>query len=65
LYGAASTDPPLFSVHQPVELMGREMTRLLLAQLDDDDEAPRQVILGTHLVVRESSLRLPGAGPAR
>jgi DNA-binding LacI/PurR family transcriptional regulator len=57
LPGAATTDPPLTSVHQPVEQMGREMTRLLLAQLDEDDRIPRQVILGTHLVVRESSQR--------
>jgi DNA-binding LacI/PurR family transcriptional regulator len=63
LPGAATTDPPLSSVHQPVELMGREMTRLLLAQLDSDDEVPRQVILGTHLVVRESSLRVPARPP--
>lgn len=62
LPGAASTDPPLTSVHQPVEQMGREMTRLLLAQLDDDDRIPRQVILGTHLVIRESSLRHSPAG---
>lgn len=57
LPGAATTDPPLTSVHQPVEQMGREMTRLLLAQLDEGDRIPRQVILGTHLVVRESSQR--------
>jgi DNA-binding LacI/PurR family transcriptional regulator len=67
LPGAASTDPPLSSIHQPVEQMGREMTRLLLAQLDDDDRIPRQVILGTHLVVRESSRRRSPADdePAR
>jgi DNA-binding LacI/PurR family transcriptional regulator len=61
LPGAATTDPPLTSVHQPVEQMGREMTRLLLAQIDDNDNIPRQVILGTHLVIRESSRR-EGAG---
>jgi DNA-binding LacI/PurR family transcriptional regulator len=55
---AATTDPPLTSIHQPVEQMGREMTRLLLSQLDDNDRIPRQVILGTHLVVRESSRRI-------
>lgn len=54
---AATTDPPLTSIHQPVEQMGREMTRLLLSQLDDYDRIPRQVILGTHLVIRESSRR--------
>jgi DNA-binding LacI/PurR family transcriptional regulator len=58
LPAAATTDPPLSSIHQPVEQMGREMTRLLLAQLDENDRIPRQVILGTHLVVRESSRRV-------
>jgi DNA-binding LacI/PurR family transcriptional regulator len=57
LPGAATTDPPLTSISQPIEQMGREMTRLLLAQLDDNDRIPRQVILGTHLVIRESSRR--------
>ena len=57
LPGAATTDPPLTSIHQPVEQIGREMTRLLLAHLDDNDRIARQVILGTHLVVRESSMR--------
>lgn len=64
LPGAASTDPPLTSIHQPVEQMGREMTRLLLAQIDDNDRIPRQVILGTHLVIRESSRRRPAEPPA-
>ena len=30
---AAHTDPPLTTVHQPVEAMGREMVRLLLARI--------------------------------
>ena len=29
---AAHTDPPLTTVHQPVELMGREMVRMLLTR---------------------------------
>jgi DNA-binding LacI/PurR family transcriptional regulator len=51
---AASTVPPLSSVSQPVEEMGREMARLLIATMDDRS-VPRRVILGTELVVRESS----------
>lgn len=43
------TDPPLTSVFQPTEEMGREMTRLLLAQLTGDAPHEHQVIVNTHL----------------
>ena len=49
-----SAVPPLSSVRQPIEEMGREMTRLLLGSLRRAD-APRRVILDTSLVVRRSS----------
>ena len=52
---AASADPPLSSVRQPIEEMGREMTRLLLHGIRHSDDPPRRVILDTSLVVRESS----------
>jgi DNA-binding LacI/PurR family transcriptional regulator len=35
--------------------MGREMTRLLLEAIDTRSPIPKQVLLGTSLVVRESS----------
>ncbi|MFE1792969.1 LacI family DNA-binding transcriptional regulator, partial [Streptomyces sp. NPDC059525] len=54
-------DPPLTSVRQPIEEMGRTMTRLLLRKIGDgpgpgpaaEEEQPR--VLPTELVVRESS----------
>jgi DNA-binding LacI/PurR family transcriptional regulator len=52
---AASTLPPLSSVRQPTEEMGREMARLLLAAMASGRQVPRQVVLATDLVVRESS----------
>lgn len=52
---ASSTLPPLSSVRQPTEEMGREMARLLLAALASGRQVPRQVVLATELVVRESS----------
>lgn len=52
---AAAARPPLTSVRQPIEEMGREMTRLLVASFRGEDGAPRRVILDTSLVVRESS----------
>jgi DNA-binding LacI/PurR family transcriptional regulator len=54
---AASSTPPLTSVRQPIEEMGREMARLLL----DTTHAPRRVILTTELQVRLSSGRAPEA----
>jgi DNA-binding LacI/PurR family transcriptional regulator len=52
---ATSADPPLSSVRQPIEDMGREMTRLLLRAIRHADGAPRRVILDTNLVIRASS----------
>jgi DNA-binding LacI/PurR family transcriptional regulator len=52
---AVAARPPLTSVRQPIEEMGREMTRLLLRSIRGRDDAPRRVILDTSLVVRESS----------
>jgi DNA-binding LacI/PurR family transcriptional regulator len=52
---AATADPALTSVRQPIEEMGREMTRLLLEGIRVPDRPPRRVILDTKLVVRRSS----------
>ncbi|GAA0805477.1 LacI family transcriptional regulator [Spirilliplanes yamanashiensis] len=53
---AAQTDPPLTSVHQPVDRMGRELVALLLSRLrGGEDPGRREIVLGTELVVRRSS----------
>lgn len=52
---ATSTEPQLTSVRQPIEEMGREMTRLLVSGLGRDDDVSRRVILATRLVRRASS----------
>jgi DNA-binding LacI/PurR family transcriptional regulator len=52
---AASTEPPLSSVRQPIEEMGREMARLVLTGVEAKARAPRRMILGAELVVRKSS----------
>ena len=52
---AESAVPPLSSVRQPIEEMGREMARLLLGALRRAD-GPRRVILDTSLIVRSSSV---------
>lgn len=53
---AATADPTLTSIRQPIEDMGREMTRLLLDGIRVPDRPPRRVILDTQLVVRHSSI---------
>ena len=52
---ARHTDPPLTSVRQPIEEMGRTMTRLLLDEIAEPDRMRRQVVLPTELVVRGSA----------
>ncbi|MFF4648535.1 LacI family DNA-binding transcriptional regulator [Streptacidiphilus sp. ASG 303] len=58
---AAWTDPPLTTVRQDVEGMGRLMARLLLPRLPSDQGAPRiagalsSVVMQTELVVRDSA----------
>jgi DNA-binding LacI/PurR family transcriptional regulator len=54
---AASAEPALSSVRQPIEEMGREMTRLLLEMIGKGDRIYRRLILSTELVVRASSGR--------
>jgi DNA-binding LacI/PurR family transcriptional regulator len=52
---ATTTRPPLTSVGQPIEEMGREAVRLLLDEIDRRDRPPRRVVLATELVPRASS----------
>jgi DNA-binding LacI/PurR family transcriptional regulator len=52
---ARHTDPPLTSVNQPIEEMGEEMVRLLLAKIDGVEPADPEVVLSTSLVLRRSA----------
>jgi DNA-binding LacI/PurR family transcriptional regulator len=51
---AQQTAPPLTTVHQPVEEMGREMVRLLVARINKSEPVDPYVLLDTHMVARES-----------
>lgn len=57
---AEASDPPLTSIRQPIEEMGRELVRLLAASTERSSQATRRVLLSTELVIRRSS----HAGPA-
>ncbi|MGA5098121.1 LacI family DNA-binding transcriptional regulator [Streptomyces lavendulocolor] len=48
-------DPPLTSVRQPIEEMGRRMARALLQEITGADPEPCRVVLPTELVVRDST----------
>jgi DNA-binding LacI/PurR family transcriptional regulator len=52
---ARQTEPPLTTVHQPVEEMGRQMARLLVSRIRGEQLAQPYVLLETHLVVRQSA----------
>jgi DNA-binding LacI/PurR family transcriptional regulator len=54
-----TANPPLTTIRQPTELMGREMTRLLLRMISSGDHRPQHLILGTELIVRASSVAAP------
>lgn len=47
------TDPPLTTVHQPIQTLGQEMAKMLIAIVGGEDPSP--LILPTRLVVRSSA----------
>ncbi len=63
-YQAEESVPPLTSVSQPLQEMGRAALRFVLRQMRGDTLDSRRVELATHLVVRESTapLRAEGGG---
>ncbi len=52
---AEAMEPPLTSVRQPIEEMGRELVRLLAESIERGHRATRRVLLSTELVPRGSS----------
>ena len=52
---ASHTDPPLSSVHQPIEALGQEMTRLLVRVINGEVSDPQARILQTRFIQRASS----------
>jgi DNA-binding LacI/PurR family transcriptional regulator len=52
---ASATEPPLTSVRQPIEEMGRELVRILAESIGRSQRATRRVLLSTELVPRASS----------
>lgn len=52
---ASNVHPPLTTVRQPLEQMGRVATQMLLRYIKDPEQSPERVELPTELVVRAST----------
>ncbi|MGW3892219.1 LacI family DNA-binding transcriptional regulator [Micromonospora chokoriensis] len=52
---ALQSDPPLTTVFQPVEEMGRQMARLLVARIRGEELPTSHILLDTQLVYRASA----------
>lgn len=50
-------DPPISVVAQPAYRIGEQAAQIMLARIAEQNMQPRQVMLGTDLIIRESSLR--------
>ena len=50
-------DPPISVVSQPAYRMGAQAAALLVERIGGATHPPRRVVLGTDLIIRESSLR--------
>jgi LacI family transcriptional regulator, galactose operon repressor len=59
---SARGDPPLTTVEQPIQEMGREAVRLLLELIDNPAQPAARVVLPTRLVVRQSCRGPGGSG---
>jgi DNA-binding LacI/PurR family transcriptional regulator len=60
---ASSTRPPLSSVVQPIEKMGREAAHIVGAWMDGTEDAVRHVVFSTTLTIRESSRASSASNP--
>ena len=61
---AATTKPPLTTIRQPIAEIGEEAVRMLISLVEGTSAGPCQVVLPTHLVIREScgAGRVTGGG---
>lgn len=53
-YYAAMTAPPLTTIHQPIDEIGRQAVQLLIERIDDPDSEPKDIVLSGELVIRAS-----------
>jgi alanine racemase len=51
---AEFSNPPLTTIHQPLEEIGRATTRMLVQMIEDREATPTQFLFDTELIVRSS-----------
>ena len=51
-----TTDPPLTTIHPPLEEIGRKATEILLARVADRSLPPERVVLPVEIIVRQSTV---------
>jgi len=59
---ARTANPPLTSIRQPLDEIGHEAVSILMREMNEPREAPREVVFTTELVVRESTIGAAGSG---
>lgn len=52
---ARSSNPPLTTIHQPIETLGQQAISVLLGEIAEPGPDPRQIVLDTELVLRASA----------
>ena len=57
---SALTEPPLTTIDQSIQEMGRQAVELLIDLIEGNTEGPQRITLPTRLVVRQSTGRAPG-----
>lgn len=54
---AEFSDPPLTTIRQPMQEVGKAATRLLIKMIEDPTSTPQQILFDTELVIRSSCIQ--------
>ena len=54
---AEFSDPPLTTIRQPMQEVGKAATRLLIKMIEDSTATPQQILFDPELVIRSSCIQ--------